>query len=96
MKKTLFAAQEHFFDNSKARFTANPKLALRAQTLDLRAFRSLRMVPRKNLNSRSDLLSPFFSNLLGREFHIDLVDPGVQSCPDVRLFNDAHYNHNLN
>ena len=39
LKKSLFAAQEDFFDHSKVRFTANLKLALRAQTLDLRAFR---------------------------------------------------------
>jgi hypothetical protein len=31
-ESSLFAAQEYFFDHSKVRFTANPKLALRAQT----------------------------------------------------------------
>jgi hypothetical protein len=39
LKSSLIAAQEYFFDHSEARFTANPKLALRAQTLDLRPFR---------------------------------------------------------
>ena len=51
-----------FSDHSKARFTANPKLALRAQTLDSYAFLSLRMVSRKNLNSRAELLFPLFQH----------------------------------
>jgi hypothetical protein len=50
LKSSLIAAQEYFFDHSEARFTANPKLALRAQTLDLRPFRVA-----YNLNSRSEL-----------------------------------------
>jgi len=34
LKKSLFAAQISFFDNSKACSTANSKLALRAQTVE--------------------------------------------------------------
>jgi len=55
LKKALFAAREHFFDNSKARFTANPKLALRAQTLNLQPLRFAKNCYRKNINSRSEL-----------------------------------------
>jgi hypothetical protein len=44
VEKVVPRCSTSFFDHSKARFTANPKLALRAQTLDLLAFRSLRMV----------------------------------------------------
>jgi len=55
LKSSLIAAQEYFFDHSKVRFTANLKLALRAQTLDLRPFRFIKNGYRKNLNSRSEL-----------------------------------------
>jgi len=34
-----FRSLKRIFDHSKARFTANPKLALRAQTMALRPFR---------------------------------------------------------
>jgi len=34
LKKSLFAAQTSFFDDSKARFTANSKLAPWAQTVE--------------------------------------------------------------
>jgi len=34
LKKSLFAAQTSFFDDSKARSTANSKLALQAQTVE--------------------------------------------------------------
>jgi len=34
LKKSPFAAQTSFFDDSKARSTANSKLALRAQTVE--------------------------------------------------------------
>jgi hypothetical protein len=59
-KKSLCAAQKPFVDHSKVRFTANPKLALGAQTLDLRPFRFSKNGYRKNLNSRLELLFPFF------------------------------------
>jgi len=32
----VFQRSKHFFDHSMSRFAANPKLALRAQTLNLR------------------------------------------------------------
>jgi len=38
-EKVTLGCSTDFFYPSKARFTANPKLALQAQTLDLRAFR---------------------------------------------------------
>jgi len=38
-EKMVFQCSEHFFDHSMSRFAADPKLALRAQTLDLRALR---------------------------------------------------------
>ena len=60
LKRSLFAAQKPFFDHSKVRFTANPKLALWAQTLDLRPFRFTKNGYRKNLNSRSELPFPVF------------------------------------
>jgi hypothetical protein len=37
--QTPFRSPERIFDHSKVRFTANLKLALWAQTLDLRLFR---------------------------------------------------------
>jgi len=37
--KVTHRCSTYFFYISKARFTANPKLAFQAQTLDLRAFR---------------------------------------------------------
>jgi len=47
LKKSLFLPEEagstHFFDTSKACFTANSKLALRAQTLNLQPFRFANM-----------------------------------------------------
>jgi hypothetical protein len=56
LQNSLFAAQKPFFDNSKARgSTANPKLALQAQTVG-----SSGVTPRweleakKRLNSRSE------------------------------------------
>ena len=33
----ILRCSKHFFDNSKSRFTANPKLALRAQTVEFAA-----------------------------------------------------------
>ena len=41
--KVAFRCSTHFFDTSKACFTANSKLALRAQTLNLRQFRIAKM-----------------------------------------------------
>jgi len=38
-EKAALRGSTDFFDPSKARFTANPKLALQGQTLDLRTFR---------------------------------------------------------
>ena len=60
MKNSLFAAQKYFFDHSKVRFTANPKLVPWAQTLAFRPFRFTKNGPRKNLNSRSELAFPVF------------------------------------
>jgi len=51
---------EYFFDHSNVRFTATPKLAIQAQTLDLRPFHFTKNGYRKNLNSRSELLFPVF------------------------------------
>jgi hypothetical protein len=53
LKKVTFRCSTYFFDTSRARFTANSKLALRAQTLNLRPFRFAKTCYRKNLNSRS-------------------------------------------
>jgi len=39
LKKGALRCSTSFFDHSEARFTANPKLAFQAQTLDLRSFR---------------------------------------------------------
>ena len=39
LKKEALRCSASFFDHSKARSTANPKLAFQAQTLDLRSFR---------------------------------------------------------
>jgi hypothetical protein len=58
LKTSLFAAQKYFFGHSKVRFTANLKLALQAQTLDLRPFHFTKNGYRKNLNSRSELAFP--------------------------------------
>jgi hypothetical protein len=60
LRKEFIAAQEYFSDHSKVRFTANPKLALRAQKLALQPFRFTKNGYRKNLNSRSELPSPLF------------------------------------
>jgi hypothetical protein len=49
-----------FYEAIKVRFTANPKLALWTQTLDLRPFRFTKNGYRKNLNSRSEILFPVF------------------------------------
>jgi hypothetical protein len=54
-EKLVLRWSKYFFDHSKVRFTANPKLALRAHTVDLRAFRFTKNGSRKNLNSRSEL-----------------------------------------
>ena len=59
-EKVTFRCSTHFFDTSKARFTANSKLALRAQTLNLRPFRFAKTCYRKNLNSRSKRLFSVF------------------------------------
>jgi hypothetical protein len=48
-EKVALRCSKYFFDHSKVRFTATPKLALRAQTLDLRAFRFTKNGYRKNL-----------------------------------------------
>jgi len=39
LQNSLISAQKYFFDHSKIRFTANPKLAFQAQTMDLPPFR---------------------------------------------------------
>jgi len=39
LKREPLRCSTSFFDHSKARSTANPKLAFQAQTLDLRSFR---------------------------------------------------------
>ena len=65
-EKVAPRCSEHFFDNSKARFTANSKLAFQAQTLNLRPFRFAKNIYRKNLNSRSEL---HFKNLRNFLFH---------------------------
>jgi hypothetical protein len=51
-EKVTLRCSTHFFDNSKARFTANSKLAFQAQTLNLQTFRFAKNCFRKNLNSR--------------------------------------------
>jgi len=54
-KKLALHYSKYFFDHSKVRFTANPKLTFQAQTLNLRPFRITKNGYRKNLNSRSEL-----------------------------------------
>jgi len=60
MEKVALRCSKSFFDHSKARFTANRKLALWAQTFDLQLFRFAKDGSRKNLNSRSEHPFPFF------------------------------------
>ncbi len=48
-----FRSLKRISDHSKVRFTANPKLALRAQTLDLRPFRFTKNGYQKFFNVRS-------------------------------------------
>jgi hypothetical protein len=59
-EKVALHYSKYFFDNSKARFTANRKLALQAQTSDLQTFRFAKNCYRKNLNSHSELPSSVF------------------------------------
>jgi len=64
LKKLPFAAQHIFFDNSKARFIADSKLAFQAQTLNLRAFRFAKNCDGKNLNSRFRATNCVFQHLI--------------------------------
>ena len=48
-----FRSLKRLFDHSKARFTANLKLAFQAQTLDLRSFRFAKNGYQKFFNIRS-------------------------------------------
>jgi hypothetical protein len=48
--KGALRCSKYFFDHSRVRFTANPKLALWDQTLDLRPFRFTKNGSQKNLN----------------------------------------------
>lgn len=48
-EKVALRRSKYFFDHSKARFTANSKLALQAQTLNLRPFRfAKKWLPKKS------------------------------------------------
>jgi hypothetical protein len=60
-EKVALRCSKAFFDHSKVRFTANPKLTFQAQTLNLLPFRFTKNGYRKNLNSRSELPFPRFS-----------------------------------
>ena len=51
--QTPFRSLKRLFDHSKARFTANLKLAFQAQTLDLRSFRFAKNGYQKSFNIRS-------------------------------------------
>ena len=64
-EKLALRCSKYFFDHSKARFTANSKLALQAQTLSLRPFRFAKNGYRKNLNSRSELVFLVFQRPQG-------------------------------
>jgi hypothetical protein len=70
LKKIALHCSEHFFDHSKARFTANEKLTFGARTFHLQPFRFAKNGYRKNLNSHSEL---FFSSLVGfvEEIHLE-------------------------
>jgi hypothetical protein len=59
MKRSIFAAQESFFDRSKVCFTANSKLARWAQTAEFAAVPLTKNGARKNLPFA--LRSPFLS-----------------------------------
>jgi len=77
-EKVAFRCSTDFSDNSKARYTANPKLApqcfgavpndrrdaFQAQTLDLPPFRFAKNGYRKNLNSRFKATRPVFQQLV--------------------------------
>jgi len=74
-EKVAPRCSKYFFDHSKVRFTANPKLALRAQTLNLRPFGFNKNGYRKNLNSRSEL--PSQRPLINRAGVVELDSNGV-------------------
>jgi hypothetical protein len=75
-EKGALRNSKYFFDHSRARFTANerrrryfvPQLALRAQTLNLRAFHFAENGYRKNLDSRSELTFSIFQQ--SQQFHL--------------------------
>jgi len=52
-EKVALRYSQHFFDHSRARFTANPKLPFQAQTSDLWSLRFAKNSYRKDLNSHS-------------------------------------------
>ena len=62
-----FRSLKRIFDHSRARFTANPKLAFQAQTLALRPFRFTKNGYQKFFNVRSRDLdnSPSSINTIG-------------------------------
>ena len=70
--KVVLRCSKYFLDHSKVRFTTKsalgatsfPKLALQTQTLNLWPFRFTKNGYRKNLNSRSELLSRVFKRPL--------------------------------
>jgi hypothetical protein len=66
-----FRSLKRIFDHSKICFTANPKLAFQAQTLDLRSFRFIMAAPGSGyseLGSRGELYVVEIDNtMLGRD-----------------------------
>ena len=63
-EKVALHYSKYFFDTSKGRSTTNSNLAFRSPTLNLRRFRFTKNGYRKNLDSRSELLFPFFQGPL--------------------------------
>ena len=69
-EKLALRRSKYFFDHSRVRFTANSKLALRAQTLSLQPFRLAKNGYRKNLSFALRARFPAFSEISMGSFDI--------------------------